>query len=74
MASTLEYMQFATGVYAASKDNKIDAPTGWTRTDWQADITSGLTVGFSAGCYMNRGQKGSASQLILNNHATSPTH
>ena len=42
-------MQFATGVYDASKLNTIDPPAGWTRTDWQPDTFSG----FSAGCYVN---------------------
>lgn len=49
MPTTFEYMQFATGVYAASVRNYIDPPTGWTRTDWQPDKSSG----FSAGCYIN---------------------
>jgi Ca2+-binding RTX toxin-like protein len=49
MLTTLEYMQLALGVYAASDKNYIDPPTGWTLTDWQPDKSSG----FSAGCYVN---------------------
>jgi hypothetical protein len=49
MASTLEYMQFSTGVYAASDKNKIGVPAGWTLNAWQPDMSSG----FSAGYYFN---------------------
>ena len=49
MPSTFEYMQFATGVYAASDQNSLDAPAGWTRIDWMPDQWSG----FSAGIYKN---------------------
>lgn len=49
MPTILEYMQFATGVYAASKLNKIDPPLGWTLNAWQPDTVSG----FSAGYYFN---------------------
>lgn len=49
MATTLEYMKFALNVYAASKENEIGVPLGWTRTDWQPD----LATGFSAGCFVN---------------------
>ena len=51
MASTLEYMQFATGVYAASVANTLEptTATGWTRVDWQPDTGAG----FSAGVYKN---------------------
>ena len=49
MPSTLEYMQFATNVYAASALNTIGVPTGWTRIDWQPDTFTG----FSAGVYKN---------------------
>lgn len=49
MPTTLEYMQFATGVYAASDLNKIADPVGWTRYAWQPDTASG----FSAGYYFN---------------------
>lgn len=48
MPTVLEYMEFATGVYAASVRNHIDPPEGWTRTDWQPDMWDG----FSAGCYV----------------------
>ncbi len=30
MPTTFEYMQFATGVYAASDRNAIGDPAGWT--------------------------------------------
>jgi len=30
MPTTLEYMQFATGVYAASNINRIGDPLGWS--------------------------------------------
>ncbi len=50
MASTFEYMQFATGVYDASRINEIGAPDGWMRIDWQEDRTF---TGFSAGIYKN---------------------
>jgi hypothetical protein len=49
MASTLEYMQFSTGVYAASDSNTIDPPSGWTLNAWQPDMSSG----YSAGYYFN---------------------
>ena len=49
MPSTFEYMQFAAGVYAASSNNRIDVPTGWSRIDWQPD----KWTGFSAGVYKN---------------------
>jgi Ca2+-binding RTX toxin-like protein len=53
MASTLEYMQFATGVYAASKYNTLNptTATGWSfdQALWQPDMASG----FSAGYYFN---------------------
>ncbi|MEQ1814342.1 MAG: Mbeg1-like protein, partial [Candidatus Nitrotoga sp.] len=49
MASTLEYMQFATGVYAATLENTIAPPPGWTLNAWQPDMASG----FSAGYYLN---------------------
>jgi Ca2+-binding RTX toxin-like protein len=42
-------MQIATNVYAASGNNKVDTPSGWTRTDWQPD----KWTGFSAGIYKN---------------------
>jgi len=37
MASVMEYMQFATRVYAASRDNRIDIPAGWEELDWKSD-------------------------------------
>lgn len=51
MASTLEYMQFATGVYAATDANTLDptTATGWSRIGWQSDTE----LGFSVGIYMN---------------------
>lgn len=49
MPTTLEYTQFATGVYAASDRNYIAPPAGWTRIDWQPD----KWTGFSAGVYKN---------------------
>src|SRR4030067_3094765 len=49
MPSTFEYMQMATGVYAASLKNYIDPPIYWTRTNWLPDQPSG----FSAGRYIN---------------------
>jgi len=49
MPSTIEYMQFATGVYAASDKNILGDPTGWTLNAWQPDTVSG----FSAGYYLN---------------------
>ena len=49
MATPLEYMQIATGVYAASDRNLIDAPANWSPLDWKPD---GWT-GFSAGVYKN---------------------
>jgi hypothetical protein len=33
MPTLFEYMQFAAGVYNASKLNAIDPPVGWARTD-----------------------------------------
>jgi hypothetical protein len=45
VADTLQYMQFALGVYAASNENRLDYQY---RTDWVPDLTSG----FSAGCYV----------------------
>lgn len=49
MATPLECMQMATGVYAASIINTIDPPAGWTLVKPQPDMSSG----FSAGCYIN---------------------
>ena len=49
MTTPLEYMQMATGVYAASDRNSINAPAGWTQIDWQPDTYTG----FSAGVYKN---------------------
>lgn len=49
MPTTLEYMQFVTGVYAASDKNTIGDPAGWTLNAWQPDTTTG----FSAGYYFN---------------------
>lgn len=49
MPSAFEYMQFATGVYAASVRNYIAPPPGWIRIDWQPD----KWTGFSAGVYKN---------------------
>jgi hypothetical protein len=49
MPTTFEYMQFATGVYAASDRNALGDPTGWTLNAWQPDTNSG----FSAGYYFN---------------------
>lgn len=49
MPTSLEYMQFATGVYAASDKNSLADPAGWVRTAWQPDQGSG----FSAGYYIN---------------------
>jgi len=49
MPSTIEYMQFATGVYAASGKNTIGDPVGWKLNAWQPDTASG----FSAGYYFN---------------------
>lgn len=71
MASTLEYMQFATGVYAASVANTLNPTTasGWSfdQALWQPDTGSG----FSAGIYLNNQSeqsKGSASHLISRNN------
>jgi hypothetical protein len=50
MPTLLEYMQFATRVYAASINNEIDMPPGWSELDWQPDIWDG----FSAGAYYNQ--------------------
>ncbi|MEQ1526616.1 MAG: hypothetical protein ABL902_01485 [Gallionella sp.] len=44
MPTILEYMQFATGVYASSALNKIDSPTGWTLNAWQPDTGSGFSA------------------------------
>jgi len=55
MATLFEYMQFATGVYAASARNYVAPPTGWTRADWQPD----QFTGFSAGCYV------SGSEMVI---------
>ena len=49
MPTILEYMQFATGVYAASDKNTVGDPAGWTLNAWQPDTASG----FSAGYYFN---------------------
>ncbi len=49
MPTTLQYMQFSLGVYAASDRNSIDSPADWPRTAWLPDQPSG----FSAGCYVN---------------------
>ena len=49
MPTSLEYMQFATKVYAASDNNKIDVPPGWTLLDWQPD----QWTGFSGGVFKN---------------------
>lgn len=49
MPTTLQYMQFSLGVYAASVKNSIEAPTGWERHDWQPDMLNG----FSAGTFVN---------------------
>ena len=49
MPTTLEYMQFSLGVYAASVRNAMGDPAGWTRIDWQPD----QWTGFSAGVYKN---------------------
>ncbi len=35
MADLLEYMKFSLNVYAASDENQIGVPLGWTRTSWQ---------------------------------------
>ena len=40
MATILEYMKFSLNVYAASNQNQIGVPLGWTRTDWQPDLPS----------------------------------
>lgn len=55
MTSTLEYMQFALGVYNATTKNMIAPPAGWRfdQTLWRPDGASG----FSA-----KELKGSASQ------------
>lgn len=50
MPTTLEYMKFSLNVYSASPlENIIGVPFGWTRIDWQPDMTSG----FSAGTFVN---------------------
>ena len=49
MPTTLQYMQFSLGVYAASVKNSIEAPNGWERLDWQPDMLNG----FSAGTFVN---------------------
>lgn len=50
MPTPLEYMQFSTGVYAASDINSFDSPIGWILQFPQPDQLSG----FSAGCYYNK--------------------
>ena len=50
MPTTLQYMEFSLGVYAASDRNKIDDPAGWTRFLWQPGQVG---TGFSAGYYFN---------------------
>lgn len=45
MPTTLQYMQFSLGVYAASVKNFVDPPAGWTRTNWQPDMISGFSAG-----------------------------
>jgi hypothetical protein len=57
MPTTLQYMQFSLGVYAASVLNKIDPPAGWTLAKWQPDMSSG----FSAGCYV----KATGSEIVI---------
>ena len=49
MPTTLQYMQFSLGVYAASDKNNIDPPAGWHSHDWQPDMLNG----FSAGTFVN---------------------
>lgn len=49
MPTTLQYMQFSLGVYAASDRNSIDSPVDWPRTAWLPDQPSG----FSAGRYVH---------------------
>jgi hypothetical protein len=49
MTSQFEYMLLATRVYAASNNNKIDLPQGWSQLDWEPD----RFTGFSAGIYKN---------------------
>lgn len=49
MPTLLEYMQFATGVYAASDKNSLGDPAGWSLNAWQPD----QATGFSAGYYFN---------------------
>lgn len=49
MPTTLEYMQFAIGVYSASSSNRLDVPPGWSLLNWQPD----KVTGFSAGVYKN---------------------
>lgn len=49
MPTPFEYMQIATGVYAASLRNYIAPPAGWSRIDWQPD----RWTGFSAGVFKN---------------------
>jgi len=46
MPSLLEYMQFATKVYAASSKNQIDAPAGWTLVNWVPDRFTGFSAGY----------------------------
>lgn len=50
MPTPLQYMQFATGVYAASARNYVAPPTGWDRFNWKSDS---VLSGFSAGYYFN---------------------
>ena len=49
MPTILEYMQLATGVYAASDRNAVGDPEGWRLNVWQPDTVSG----FSGGYYFN---------------------
>ena len=50
MISVLEYMQFSTHVYAASRNNRIGVPDGWEQLEWLPDDPE---TGFSAGAYKN---------------------
>jgi hypothetical protein len=54
MPTELEYMQFATGVYAASQNNQIGVPDGWEQVDWVPDQYDG----FSNNEWMSGGQAG----------------
>ena len=49
MPTPTEYMRFALDVYAASNQNSVGCPDGWTRIDWQPDQADG----FSAGVFRN---------------------